>query len=325
MKISKKLQQWVEQGFISDEQAQQILQSEQRNYSGLVWRWLYGIAGLFIGLGIILIIGSNWDDIPALVKLIADFGIWGGFIYSAYWSIINKKDKIKEFFLLMSFLFVGTTIGLVAQIFNLSGGWHSFAMSWALLGLPFVWFSRLLFFNCCWMILFLTSFNYGFVERMLDYANSHLDGLVLFVATLSLVGFASKKSDKAFNKYTLLPKALRILSMFSIYVMIFLSSFGRHSWYILGTGCEYFVFIALISFAFFGIRLFLAFKNQNMVSFKRNALVVEFYIFFIFTSRMTDLLLSGFGFVFSGLLILGFIYVLRKTTKYIKAMEVFHE
>lgn len=325
MKISKKLQKWVEQGFISDVQAQQILQSETANHSGFVWKWLYGIAGLFIGLGFILIISANWDDIPASVKLITDFGIWGGFIYGAYWSIINKKDKLKEFFLLMSFLFVGATIGLIAQIFNLSGGWHSFAMMWALLGLPFVWFSRLFFFNCCWMILLLTSFNFGFVERMLEYAHKHLDGLIMFIIVLSFVSFVSEKLDTAINKYTLLPKALKVLSAFSIYGMIFLSSFGRQSWYFIGTRFNVFIFICLLAFVFFGIRLFFAFKNQNMVSFKRNALVVEFYIFLIFTSRMSNLMLSGFGFILAGLFVLGFIYVVRKTTKYIKTMEAFHE
>ena len=325
MKISKKLQKWVEQGFISDEQAKQILQAEQSNYSGFVWKWLYGIAGLFIGLGIILIVSANWDDIPAPVKLVADFGIWAGFIYGTYLSVINKKDKIKEFFLLMSFLFVGATIGLVAQIFNLSGGWHSFAMTWALLGLPFVWLSRLFFFNCGWMILFLTSFNFGFVEKILNYMHKHIDGLILFVIVLLLISKLSKKLDKIFNQYTLLPKALQVLSMFAIYGMIFLSSFGRNYWYLFGARLDFFIFICLLSFVFFASRLFWAFKNQNMVSFKRNALVVEFYIFLIFTSRMSDLLLSGFGFILAGLFVLGFIYVIRKTSKYIKTMEVFHE
>ena len=38
-----------------------------------------------------------------------------------------------------------------------------------------------------------------------------------------------------------------------------------------------------------------------------------------------DLWFSGFGFIFAGIFILGFIYLLRKTSKYIKTMEVFHE
>ena len=39
---------------------------------------------------------------------------------------------------------VGGTIGLIAQTFNLSGGWQSFAVSWALLSTPFILVSRLL-------------------------------------------------------------------------------------------------------------------------------------------------------------------------------------
>ena len=144
MKIANRLQNWVEQGLISQSQAEQILLSEKSNHSNIMWRWMYGIAGLFIGLGFILIIGANWDDIPAGVKLFGDFALWAGIIYAAVKSVADKKSKASEILLVLSFLFAGATIGLIGQIFNLNGGWHSFAMAWSLLGLPYVLFSRLL-------------------------------------------------------------------------------------------------------------------------------------------------------------------------------------
>ena len=141
MKISNKLQKLVDQGLISEEQAEKIMASEQAKHSNLAWKLMYWIAGLFIGLGFILIVGSNWDDIPASLKLLGDFAIWAGILYGTYWSIVNKKDRVKELFLTLSFLFVGATIGLIGQIFNLSGGWQSFATAWAVLSFVFVIFS----------------------------------------------------------------------------------------------------------------------------------------------------------------------------------------
>ena len=325
MKIANKLQNWVKLGLITQKQAEEILRSEQSNHSNIVWKWMYGIAGLFIGLGLILIISANWDYIPESLKLFGDFAVWAGVLYGAYQSVIKEKGKIKELFLVLSFLFIGATIGLIAQIFNLSGGWHSFAMAWSLLGLPFVLFSRLLSFNFCWLWLFFTLFDFSWLEKILDYMDRHLDGLVIAVVVLSLISYAGKKLDEIFNKYTLIPKALQNLSMFMAYVVIFFGSFIRHEWFFFYFSDVSVVLAYIFAFIFFGARMFLAVQAQNMLSFKRNAIAVEIYIFMIFANRFGNLLLSGFGFIISGLAVLGLIYLLRKTSKCIKSMGVFHE
>lgn len=319
MKISNKLQKWVEQGLISQTQAEQILLSEQSKNFNIIWKWMYGIAGLLIGLGMILIVSANWDYLPAPVKLFGDFAVWCGIIYGSYRSIVYKKNKIKELFLVLSFLFIGATIGLIAQIFNLSGGWHSFATTWALLGLPFVLFSRLLSFNFCWICLFFSMFNTGFVERIINYAYKNIDGMILVLLCLSLLSFAGQKLDERFNKYSVLPKAFQNFSLFMTYVVVFAGVFNFQSSFF------HLLLVYVVAFMYFALRLFLSIQNQNMISFKRNAIGVEFYVFLIFATRFGDLLFSGFGFIFAGIFILGFIYLLRKTSKYIKTMEVFHE
>lgn len=325
MKLSNKLQKWVKEGFISQAQAEQIMHSEQSDHSNIIWKWMYGIAGLFIGLGLILIISANWDFIPAPVKLFGDFSIFACILYAAYWSIINKKNKIKELFLVLSFLSIGTTIGLIGQIFNLSGGWQSFATAWALLGIPFVLFSRLLSFNCLWLCLFFSIFNFDLVEKLIDYASDHVEGIVLVVTLLSLLSYAGKKLDEEVNKYTLLPKAFEKLSIFMAYVVVFLSSFVRRCWFFFYFSDAGSLLIYLFAFLFFASRMLLAVKTQNMLSFKRNAIAVEVYIFLIFINRFGNLLLSGFGFISGGIAVLALIYLLRKTSKHIKTMGVFHE
>lgn len=304
MITSRKLQKWVEKGLISQDQADNISSYENSNNSTIVLKWLYGIAGLFIGLGVILLIGANWDVIPSVVKLFGDFVLWGGVLYGTYWSFINKKEKLKELFLLLSFLFIGATIGLIAQIFNLDGGWSSFALMWALLGLPFVLFTRLLFFNFCWWCLLFSLFDYKVYEYFCETL-----GVISGVILLSLLSYLSKKLDEKVNRYTLLPKALQNLSMFMAYVVIFLNlNFSPET-----------IFI----FLFFALRMFLAVKAQNMLSFKRNAIAGEIYIFLVFIFLFKDLFLSGIGFIVAGLVVLALIYLLKTTSKYIKTMEVF--
>ncbi|MBE6449111.1 MAG: hypothetical protein E7013_00190 [Alphaproteobacteria bacterium] len=198
-------------------------------------------------------------------------------------------------------------------------------MAWSLLGLPFVLFSQLLSFNFCWLCLFFTLFDFDWIDKLIDYIDKHLDGMILVVIFLSLLSYAGKKLDENVNRYTLLPKAFRNLSMFMAYVIVFIGSFVRRFWFFLYFSKVSSLLVYIFAFLFFATRMFLAVKTQNMVSFKRNAIAVEVYIFLIFANCFGNLLLSGFGFILGGVAVLALIYLLRKTSKYIKTMEVFHE
>ena len=317
MKISKKLQKLVDQGLISQEQAEQITLSDQSGHSNLVWKVMFGIAALLIGLGVILIVSANWRNIPDPVKLLGDFAIWGGILCATYWSVVNKKERIKELFLLLSFLFVAATIGLIAQIFHLSGGWHSFAITWAVLGLPFVLFSRLMTVNILWLWLVISTLEYDFWKAIMDMFD-HAPRTVLVVGTLVLaaLSYTGRQIYNLLGKIIVLPKAFSRLSFWAMY------------WFALGTGASLgfrYVFANIFVFVFLGIQLLLAVSNKNMTSFTRNAHLAELYILFLFFTRYGNLFNSGLGFIFVGCVLLGALYGLKKTSKYIKTMEVFHE
>ena len=317
MKISNKLQNLVDQGVISLEQAEKIMFSEQEKHSNLAWKLMYWIAGLFIGLGIISIIASNWDSIPASVKLFGDFIIWAGILYGAYWSIDNKKDKLKELFLTLCFLFVGATIGLIAQIFNLNGGWNSFALIWALLSFVFVVFSRLMAINILWLCLLFSSVNFGRLFKYLEYffESSLTIGLIISSLILALLTYMGNKLYKVVNKTVLLPKAFALLTHFIMY------NFVLYGGFIIGFKE---VFANIFVFIFLGIRLFLTMRAKDMKSFIQNTHALELYIFLLFLSRLGGFL-SGIGYISIGILLLGILYILKKTSKYIRKMEVFHE
>lgn len=318
MKISKKLQKWVDQGLITRKQAEKITQSEQSGRSNLMWKLMFGIAGLLIGLGIILIISSNWRHIPAPVKMLGDFVIWGGILYATYWSIVNKRERIKELFLILSFLFVAATIGLIAQIFHLSGGWHSFATTWALLGLPFILFSRLITINCLWLCLILSTVKYDvWLEAIMDmFDNAPIAGLISGTMILAALSVWGRQIYEFLGKRVILPKAFSLLSFRAMY------------YFTLGVGAalgfEY-ILANVIVFVFLGIRLLLAAYDKNINSFIHNTHLVELYILFLFFTRYHNLFKSGLGFIFAGCLLLGALYGLKRTSKYIKTMEVFHE
>ncbi|MBO4674647.1 MAG: DUF2157 domain-containing protein [Elusimicrobiaceae bacterium] len=324
MSLQKKLTRWKEENLLTQEQCEKILTFERKRTGNTFWRTAFIIAGLLIGLGICLLVASNWDTIGSAVKLVGDFTILGALFYTAWWCFTHQKKGLSELFTILSFLMIGATIGLIGQIFNLEGGWRSFALVWALLGLPFVVISRSLFFNITYLCLLLTGIDWQFWENILDcFFRTDVAQCIAIAIGTYLLSFAGKKLDNIAHKYTLLPKALEKLMMWLTYCAVWgmaLQGVGDYHW-----KNKFFATLlaVLFAFAFFALRLFTAVRTQNLTSFRRNAILVEIYIFILFAGAFSNLFMSGIGFILGGLSILGMIYVFRRTSRYIKTMEIF--
>ena len=324
MSISKKIKTWQENNFLSAQQAEQILAFERARGNRFFWRAAFIFAGLLIGLGICLIVASNWDALGAFAKLFGDFLLLGGFSYAVYWSICQKHNGLKELFIIVSFLLVGASIGLIGQVFQLDGGWKSFAVFWAILGLVYVWNSRVLFVGMTWWLLFLSGVLKGrWFEEVLNYLSKHLDGTAIaLIAGLWLLSYAGQKVNEKWEIHTRLAAAFEKVMMWLAYVIV---AFVGVRWGLITWHNTWAVqcFAYLIVFGFLGMRMYLAVQTQNQASFKRNAVLAEIFVFGIFASRFGTLFVSGVGFILGGLFVLGFIYILRRTTRYIKKMEAF--
>lgn len=329
MSLERKLKKWIEMELVTQEQASSILNFEKKDSNTTFWRSLYIFSGILIGLGICLIVASNWEVIPSPLKFSIDFIISLFFVWNAYKNIENRRKGLSELFLILSFLMIGATIGLTGQVFNLEGGWVSFAFFWAMLGIPFVVCSHSLFLNYSWLILFFHFFALECVVNVLQPIFIWISEIkffqrgfllqTLFVFIFYLMSFLMKNLDKNFHKYTILPQLSANLFLLCSYVS--LSVIACLGLDIVDRFAKYFS----IAFVFFclGYRMWLGIKNKDAVLFKQNSIFAEIYIFSLFATKMGDLFASGLGFIFSGLFILLAIYILKKTSNYIKNMEMF--
>ena len=334
MSLTKKLQKWVENDLISVEQSDKIREYELQHNGSIFLRISFGMVGLLIGLGICLIVASNWDAIPVLFRIVAAFGMLALFIAGAYREQQNSNSKLKEMFLVLCFLMIAANIGLIGQTFNLEGGWTSFAFGWALLSLPYVYCSRSRVFNVAWWVLAVQGLCRGyFVGWLLEimpfliffdlyrYEEHIIPVTLLFVAVMTGLNYAARKIDARINKYTLLADGFGTLCTLSAYVAVFMCGLFYMS-------DSYFASAALIAhllvLAFLAFRMFCAVHNQDAAAFRRNALLAEVYLFLTFASCFGNLLTTGVGFILGGVLLLVMIRVLQKTSRYIKGMEIFN-
>ncbi|MFC2114313.1 DUF2157 domain-containing protein [Bacteroidota bacterium] len=144
MSILKDVSELLKAEVISQETADKI-QNYYRSKGGTSTNLLFivfGILGaILIGLGIILIIAHNWDELSQVVKTIFAFlPLIVGQLVCGF-TLIKRKDSVAWVESSTAFLFfsVGASISLVSQIYNIPGNLSSFLLTWMLLCLPLIY------------------------------------------------------------------------------------------------------------------------------------------------------------------------------------------
>jgi uncharacterized membrane protein len=138
------LKVWQAQGLVRAEQVEDILglyempQERADRQQSLALFALQGIAVLFVGLAVLLVIGYNWQELPAAAKLIVLFSglliVHGAAFYLRYRRAALLASELVFFF---GCLLYGASIWLIAQIFHINSHYPDGLWMWALGVLPF--------------------------------------------------------------------------------------------------------------------------------------------------------------------------------------------
>jgi uncharacterized membrane protein len=144
MSLRKDIAELVKAEVISNDTAERIRHyyAQKSGQSGSRLVIVFGILGaILVGLGIILIIAHNWDELSRPVKTIFAFlPLLMGQSLCAY-VLINQMDSAawREGSATFLFFAIGASISLVSQIYNIPGNVSSFILTWMLLSLPLVY------------------------------------------------------------------------------------------------------------------------------------------------------------------------------------------
>ncbi len=139
--LAKEISEWVADGTISTEQAEQIgyrygIDFHSDSGPSLSYTLLIGLGYLFIGLALITLLSANWDDIPRAVRMGGLLLITSATQLTALNYFHNGfQDKARALFFLGNF-FYGASIILIAQIYHLGEHMPDGIFWWALGCLP---------------------------------------------------------------------------------------------------------------------------------------------------------------------------------------------
>ena len=141
MGLKKDLAELLEQNIINEATAagiQDFYEQKQERLSNRLFI-IFGILGaILVGLGIILIVAHNWEELSRPVKTILAFvPLAIGQLATGY-TLLKKKESIawREGSGAFLFLAIGACIALISQIYQIPGSLADFLLSWILLALP---------------------------------------------------------------------------------------------------------------------------------------------------------------------------------------------
>lgn len=149
--LRREVKSWEREGIVKPAQSKAILAKYKDRTLGLTKKTsadeskhskliaIVSILGaILIGIGAILFVASNWQEIPKFFKLALLFGATFG-LYFAGWRLQCDKSthpKIGQALVFLGSIFVGVTIFLAAQIFNINANTHWLMLLWFLAVAP---------------------------------------------------------------------------------------------------------------------------------------------------------------------------------------------
>ena len=144
MSLRKDIAELVEAEVISEKIAENILSYYQQKSGQTSNRLViaFGILGaILVGLGIILIIAHNWDNLARPTKTIFAFLplLIGQGLCTYVLTKQSDSTAWREGSATFLFFAIGASISLVSQIYNIPGNVSSFILTWMLLSLPLVY------------------------------------------------------------------------------------------------------------------------------------------------------------------------------------------
>lgn len=155
--IDKALPELLEAGVITPEIAQKIQQYYDLRKTPPANRLfvIFGILGaVLVGLGLILIVAHNWDNLGKSLKTFFAFLPLAIGQFLVGYTLLKKHDQQAWTEATAAFLFfaVGACLSLVSQIYNIPGKTADFVLSWMILVLPLVYLMRSSFVSLFYII-----------------------------------------------------------------------------------------------------------------------------------------------------------------------------
>ena len=232
----KLINKWLKERTINQSQAKKMLADvehytkETRSNKFIIA--ISTIGAILLGIGAILFIASNWEELSKITKTLILVGSTALAYYTGYYFKYQRQNlpKVGAALLFLGALLFGATVILVTQIYNVNANNHILVLIWligilplvyALRSVPIAGLASLLFY--VWVGLFFARDNdWWFFEFLGRFS------IVLFIAA-SIMLFAIGGLHYFLPQFKQIARTYRIASLKVLMVSLFLLTFNWFS------------------------------------------------------------------------------------------------
>ncbi|MDQ1276061.1 MAG: hypothetical protein QG610_1636 [Euryarchaeota archaeon] len=139
------IQKWLDEGTINNAQAEKmrrdLTEYKMEHRSKRQVTAFSTIGAILIGIGAILFVASNWEKIGNSVKVLLLVGSTIGIHYAGYrFKCENQKyPRLGSALILLSALFFGASLFLIAQIYNINANNSTLVLLWIIGVFPLIY------------------------------------------------------------------------------------------------------------------------------------------------------------------------------------------
>lgn len=139
------IEQWLKEGTITKEQAAKMLadtsQYKKEQSSNKLIIAFSIIGAILLGIGVILFISSNWQQMPNIVKVLILLSSTAGSYYAGYMFKYQRQTLVKvgASLIFLGALLFGATIFLIAQMYHINANSHTLILIWLIGIVPLVY------------------------------------------------------------------------------------------------------------------------------------------------------------------------------------------
>ncbi|WP_435640571.1 DUF2157 domain-containing protein [Micavibrio aeruginosavorus] len=156
--VHRKIKAWEQAGLISADQAVSLTDFERNRQKGRFAGGLMGLSLFAILIGVLMVIGANWNDIPDAAKLLVHAALNIGAAAAVWRFHVQGKEPWREGAVLVLAGLTLTFMALVGQIYHLNGGAGGLLALWLIVISPFmVIYGRTMLTAIPWVLAFLGS------------------------------------------------------------------------------------------------------------------------------------------------------------------------
>ncbi|MFC1648118.1 DUF2157 domain-containing protein [Nanoarchaeota archaeon] len=317
------INQWLKEGTITKTQADKMLadttQYKKEQSSNKLIVAISTIGAILLGIGAILFIASNWQDMPNIVKVLILVGSTFGAYYIGYSFKYQKKNlpTVGASLIFLGALLFGATIFLIAQMYNINANNHVLLLIWLIGVLPLVYaFHSVPIAGLSSLIFYLWIGFFVFRNIRFDNAMGDFFALPVLYLVSGVLLFAIGAIHYMSNNLKQVARTYRIAGIKIVMLALFLLTFrlfsGFYNDFNIRKGLEIsgqlsvgFVIFSIIAIVFCVANLFFnppkseTNKIENLISL---GLLGFALIFFFFPAASSNIYVLLFNLILAGII-----------------------